>query len=197
MYVRIEEQLLLFFASFVCGALLSVFYDIIRMSRMALGVRYGGIKLPDRRGLSLPLLPKKEKTAPRPRTKRMLNAAVFFGDLLFFVVAAFAMLCVFFNYGGGRVRGAGIFLAVCGFLACHFTVGAIVIRLFAVIKLALGITVEYLLFFLLFPVKRLLWPVLRAVLRVVRRGIGTVYLRMYTKNYEKKAVNTLCGLKAK
>jgi hypothetical protein len=152
MYVRIEEQLLLFFASFVCGALLSVFYDVIRMSRMALGVRYGGIKLPERSGINLPLLPKKEKVSPRPRTKRMLNAAVFVGDLLFFVVAAFAMLCVFFNYGGGKVRGAGIFLAVCGFLGCHFTVGAIVIRLFAVIKLAFGIVVEYLLFFLFFPV---------------------------------------------
>ena len=197
MYVRIEEQLLLFFASLVCGALLSVFYDLIRMSRMAAGVHYGGLSLPCRSDIRLPLLPEKKQKPRRRVRERALCVLVFVGDVLFFVVAAFCMLCVFFNYGGGKVRGAGLFVAAVGFFACHFTVGAVVIRLFGVIRLALGVALEYLTFFILFPVRKLIFPVVTSIWRVIRDFVSTAYLRAYTKKYEKNAVDTLCGLKSK
>ena len=194
MQVKISDQLALFLASFICGCVLSVFYDLIRMTRMWVGVDYGGLNLPKREELHPPLLKSKANKIRSVARGRALDVLVLCGDVLFFIVAAFAMLCVFFNYGG-KVRGSAIFVAACGFLACHFTVGEAVMRIFGLIRLAGGIALEYVAFFAMWPVRRLLLPVLRRVAMSVIGVIRIVYLRIYTKRTEEKLLGELCGLR--
>ena len=194
MHVRISDQLALFLASFVCGCVLSVFYDIIRMSRMSAGVSYGGLDLPKREDMRPPLLSQRVPKARSLLKERTLDAFVFFGDVLFFAIAAFAMLCVFFNYGG-KVRGLAIFIAVIGFLCCHFTVGAVVMRVFGIIMLLLGLLWEYAVFFLLLPIKRIVIPIFKRVSGCVMRVVRLAYLRGYTKRTEKRLLYGLCGLR--
>ncbi len=194
MHVKISEQLLLFAASFVCGCVLSVFYDIIRMSRMSAGISYSGLKLPERERLCLPLLGVKKKKTRSCLKARTLDVLVFLGDVLFFTVAAFCLLCVFFNYGG-KVRGSAAAVAAIGFLCCHFTVGAAVIRIFGILKLALGILFEYLLYFVMLPVRKIMLPAWRCVSKYVMNAIRLAYLRIYTKRTEKRLLSGLCGLR--
>ncbi len=194
MHVRISEQLALFVASFVCGCVLSVFYDIIRMTRMSAGISYSGLKLPERENMRIPLLPeRKKKTRSRLKT-RTLDVLVFCGDVLFFAVAAFCLLCVFFNYGG-KVRYSAVVVAVVGFMCCHFTVGAAIIRIFGILKLALGILFEYLLFFVMLPVRKLILPAWRYTAGHIMRAIRLYCLRVYTKRTEKRLLSGLCGLR--
>lgn len=194
MHVKISEQLALFLASFICGCVLSVFYDLIRMTRMTAGVDYGGLNLTKREDLRPPLLKSKTNKIRSEIRDRTLDMLVLFGDVLFFIVAAFAMLCVFFNYGG-KVRGSAMLVAACGFLACHFTVGAVVMRMFALIRLCVGIALEYVAFLALLPIRRLLLPVLRRVGKCACSAMRTVYLRIYTKRTEEKLLDGLCGLR--
>lgn len=194
MRVEISGQLVLFFASFVCGCLLSLFYDLIRLGRMTAGVVYGGVRSPQRGELSLPLLRNKPHPTEKTRGKRYLAVLVFLGDILFFAVAAFALLCVFFNYGG-KVRGMGIFLAAVGFLLCHYTVGAVTINIFALVKLGVGILFEYLLYFLMLPVRKLFLPLIKKVLGAICGTVKRLLLRLYTKKQERKMLSRLCGLR--
>ncbi len=194
MHVKISEQLALFIASFVCGCVLSVFYDIIRMARMSAGVPYSGLKLPEREGLRLPLLPERKKKTRSPAKARTLDVLVFCGDVLFFAVAAFSLLCVFFNYGG-KVRGSAVLVAGVGFMCYHFTVGAAIIRIFGILKLALGILLEYVWFFAMIPVRKLLLPAWRYTAGYALRAIRFAYLRVYTKRTEKRLLSGLCGLR--
>lgn len=194
MHVRISDQLALYLASFVCGLVLSVFYDIIRMTRMSAGVEYNGLRLPEREKMSLPLLPLKKKKTRSRLKERSLYTLVFLGDVLFFAVAALCMLCVFFNYGG-KVRGSAVLVAAVGFLCCHYTVGAAVIRIFGILKLALGILFEYLLYFAMLPVRKLIIPAWRHTAGYIMRQARNVYLRAYTKRTEKRLLDGLCGLR--
>lgn len=194
MHVRISEQLALFLASFVCGCVLSVFYDVIRMTRMSAGVPYNGLKLPEREGLAPPLLPPKKKKPRSAVKERTLYALVFCGDVMFFAVAAFCMLCVFFNYGG-KVRWSAVLVAAVGFACCHFTVGAAMIRVFGILKLAVGIIFEYLLYFALLPVRKLILPAWRFTVGHIVRVIRLACLRAYTKRTEKRLLDGLCGLR--
>jgi hypothetical protein len=126
--------------------------------------------------------------------ERALDVFVFFGDVLFFAVAAFAMLCVFFNYGG-KVRGLAVLFAVIGFLCCHFTVGAVVMRAFGILRLLLGLLWEYAVFFAFLPIKKIVIPICRSVAGCVFRIIRLAYLRGYTKRTEKRLLVGLCGLR--
>ena len=194
MHVRISDQLALFAASFICGCLLSVFYDIIRMTRMSAGVEYSALRIPARAGLHLPLLPEKKEKTRSPLRDRSLNVLVFFGDVLFFAVAAFCLLCVFFNYGG-KVRGSAVLLAAAGFACCHFTVGAAIIYLFGFLKIGLGILCEYVIFLIMLPVRKLIVPAWKYTAGYILRAVRYAYLRIYTKRTEKRLLDGLCGLK--
>ena len=199
MFFDLSDQLWLFFACLICGAVLSLFYDIIRMSRMMLGVRYG-FKLPRREELSLPLLKTREKKKRAPLAVRALNVAVFIGDIFFFTVAALSLLCVFFNYGGGKVRLIAFAFAAIGFFVCHFTVSAAFIRAFGILLLLIRIVLEYLLYFLMLPIRKILLPILRAalaLLRAIGNGFLHLYLCVYTAAYKRRCLLGLCSLKDK
>lgn len=197
MFFDLRDQLLLFLSCFVCGAVLSLFYDIIRMSRMTLGVRYG-FKLLSREEISLPLLKNRPKKNRAPLAERALDVVVFIGDVFFFTVAAFSLLCVFYNYGGGKVRLIALLLAAVGFFACHFTVSALFIRAFGILLLFVRVLLEYLFYFLMLPVRWVLLPLWRAVfslLGLIGKGFLHLYLVFYTAAYKRRCLLRLCSLK--
>lgn len=195
MFFELSDQLILFLASLICGAVLSLFYDTVRMVRMTLGVRYG-FKLPKREELSLPLLKVREKKSRAPLAERALNVLVFIGDVFFFTVADFSLLCVFFNYGGGKVRLIALLFAAVGFFVCHYTVSALFIRAFGILLLFIRIIFEYIIFFLMLPVKKVLLPLWRAVLKLfclIGNGSLYLYLILYTAAYKRRCLLRLCS----
>ena len=145
MQIVVGDQLWLLLASFLCGIFLSAVYDFIRVTRLLYGIPYAQVKLPDARELDLPLVGK----------------FVFLGDVFFSVFAACALLLVFFNYASGQVRLLALLSAFCGFLLCHYTAGAIIIRLFGWVRFGLCVTLRYIGWFLFFPIRCAVLPALR------------------------------------
>ena len=159
MQIVVGDQLWLLLASFLCGIFLSAVYDFIRVTRLLYGIPYAQVKLPDARELDLPLVGKSRRI---PRKRRLsVGIFVFLGDVFFSVFAACALLLVFFNYASGQVRLLALLSAFCGFLLCHYTAGAIIIRLFGWVRFGLCVTLRYIGWFLFFPIRCAVLPALR------------------------------------
>ncbi len=98
--------------SVAVGAMLGVFYDVIRLSRVLFGI-----------------------SVASPFGTRSLRRYVSYllcalGDLLFFAVAAVVMAVFFFLRSNGIVRGYALLGAFCGFLLYYNTVGRLLIGTF-------------------------------------------------------------------
>jgi len=187
-WVNISDQLKLFAASAICGALLSVFYDVIRMSRILCGITNSRLRVPDGKNIILPLLPQPQNKPKRKRrVKGFADVFVFVGDVLFFIAAALALMPVFHNYGNGKVRIGGVFVAAVGWLVCHYTVGTVIITVFGAVRLCMTVALRYVAFIIMLPVRKLLIPVLEYIKKLLRIWAGKfsdvcrrIYLRLYT-----------------
>lgn len=164
MEVWLSDQLRLFSASLLGGAVLSLFYDLLRLTRLLCGEKGPSRRVPELSSLSLPLLP-----PPRPRKKRKVSALfrsflLFAEDLLFSLVSAALLLILFYNFSRGKVRIFAFFCAAAGFFLCHATLGRAILFFFEALWLGIRIFFRYLLFFLLLPVRRLLLPLFSRLL---------------------------------
>ena len=97
--------------SLPCGAFLGMIYDVIRFSRILVGVT---VENPFKKHRRFALL-------------RYLYVVL--GDLLFFAIASVVMCVFFFLTGDGRMRSYGIFGALLGFFVYYHTLGRLFIAI--------------------------------------------------------------------
>ena len=95
--------------SVLLGIFLGVLYDIVRFSRVLLGV-----------SVASPF----GKKGVRPYVSWVIASL---GDLFFFVLAAICMCVFFFLTGDGRMRGYGLVGAFLGFEVYYHTIGRLFI----------------------------------------------------------------------
>ncbi len=88
------------------------------------------------------------------------NAFVFFGDILFCIIAALTMLILFFNLSFGSPRAYAFLFALLGFLAWRFTLSRV-----------------------LMVVIDKLDRLVRRMLRSLKTGVTALYQRLYRRLY--------------
>ena len=166
------------------GIAFGIFYDVIRISRVMVGVTYGGIvrKSADRLySIEYPLIGKikrKESTLKG----RFMGFHVAVGDLIFCTVVG-GVLCIFFYYtNDGIFRWQALAASALGFFAYYKTVGALVISFAEIIYIFLKIFTKILLFAIAFPF-RIMYNILIKVLNTI---FGTP-LRWFLKKIHVRA----------
>ena len=142
----------LYFYALLLGVAAGFLYDLLRITRVFLGVHYSRRAAKRIKELRLPLLEKRKKRVE----SRALGTVVFIEDLLFCLVAGVAMILLFYGANSGRIRMLAFVSATAGFLLYRATLGRLMMVFSEVIAFCVETAVRYALFFLLYPIKRTL-----------------------------------------
>jgi hypothetical protein len=132
--------------AFALGAALGVFYDVLRIFRLLLGLRPNAKETPR---VKLPLV----GAVGRPgRGGGFFAAAVtFVCDVLFFAVATAVYNVLVFHAANGQNRWFFTLAAIAGFAVYLLTVGRLTVRASGLIRFALSALFAYVFFFLSLP----------------------------------------------
>ena len=148
MEISMSQQLSAIIISLITGVILGAIYDVVRIIRCILGVKYTEIR------------PKISLFKNKPKKSLRISGLtesliIHITDVLFFIVCGIIIAITVYFSNSGRVRWFIYFFCVLGFLAYYFTVGKIVIKLSGTITEILKTAVYsfvYLLFYPFFPI---------------------------------------------
>lgn len=136
----------------ILGIAFGALYDVIRISRVFLGVSYGGRSASYLYEKEYPLIGKLEKGQGKLK-KGFLTTAVIFGDIIYFTVCG-AIFTVFIYYtNDGIFRFSALAAVFFGFFAYYMTFGRLVIAFAEIICIFLKIITKIFLFAIAFPFK--------------------------------------------
>ena len=113
--------------SFFFGAAVGVFYDLNRIIRVLLGVRYSKKAFDRLFSLRLPILKRSLGLGQKRKMGAGMNIIVFLGDVLTFLFGAVGLIVLNYSYNSGDVRFFSVFGVVLGFVIYYNTFGRLII----------------------------------------------------------------------
>jgi|GEM_PF-1272291 len=147
--------------SVVLGIAMGVIYDLIRFSRLVLGI---DARSPFKKG----------------GQKRIFGYVfVCLGDLFFFVVLTVCMCVFFFLTGDGRMRSYGLIGAFLGFLLYYYTLGKLFIAVSAFLVSLFKRSVKYVLALFAAPFLYMYELVKKTVLQILSFPIVMNFVKRY------------------
>ena len=183
----------LYLCAMVLGVVLGAVYDLLRITRVFLGVQYsrrGKARLSKQK---LPLLKARQKKKENPA----LGIVVFFEDFLFCVFCGIAMILLFYVCNNGKIRYSVFPVAVGGFLCYRGTIGKLVMLFSEAIAFAMETLLRYVFFFLSFPILFLGKTVKKSVCKMVlhaKVARKEKKRRQYTEKERSRSILNACGL---
>ena len=184
----------LYLMSFLLGAALGLFYDGLRMVRILFGEHFSrrAVEMLQKRNLP--------GSRPKQRSPRKRNAALvflFLGDFLFCILAAVSLILLFYERNSGIVRPLAILCSAVGFFLYRATLGKLVMLFSEVIVFAVRYAVGQLIFWMLFPIRKLggmLRRRMKQILEDRREKNRKRQRKRYTASCFAEARATACGL---
>ena len=150
---------LLYFNACMLGAALGLLYDGMRLIRIFFGEHFSSVA--NRfRDVKLPLIHMSEE---RKKRSRLLSVLIFAEDFIFCLVAAVAMILLFYQINNGKLRAWAFPMAGVGFYLYRITVGRLVMLCSETVAFLLEAAFRYLCFFVMLPWK---WVFTRVALAV-------------------------------
>lgn len=166
--------------SVILGCFLGVIYDTLRIQHLL--CQGGPSRFSD---IKLPLLSQSKRERSKEKSRRFrgfcVSFLIFAGDILFFFIAAILCVVLLYHTNNGKARWMVFFGMAIGFGTYYFTIGKIVVAFSEYIIFALKTVVLYLVFFLMWPIKRLLALALHA--------FRAYSIKRYTKREIKRTLN--------
>lgn len=123
----IMARLLLY--CFLWGICVGVFYDVNRVIRVFLGIRYFSRSLPRLSALRLPMIKKGIRVRAPKRIGAFAYTVIFFGDLICVLLATLGILVLGYSYNYGEPRAFCVIGTAVGFLVYINTLGRLSRRL--------------------------------------------------------------------
>lgn len=182
------------------GVGFGLLYDVIRISRVMIGVRYVGIgslpeKLYEKKWPLLGVLPKREGAVKRTFT----DIFVFFGDVLYCTIIG-VCFCIFIYYANnGIFRIQSLAASIFGFFCYYQTVGKVLITFAEYICFFTKVFVKILIFAIAFPFKMLYNIFVKVSKKLFANKIRALREKIIKKNTEKqeRKLRQLSGEKGK
>ncbi len=180
--------------AFFLGIGAGVFYDIIRITRVMIGVRYDTLKrqtdfLYSKKYPLIGMLPRKESKFKNGLTTVIIAA----GDIFFFTVMGVAVSIFLYYTNDGIFRWQVAAFSLLGFFCYYMTFGKLVISFAEILCIFLKIITKILLFTIAFPFK-IMYNIIVKVSKVIF-GIpfGFVLLGVYKRitSHNTKKITTL------
>ena len=183
----------LYLWSFLLGACFGGVYDVLRITRVLLGVHYSRRTADRLRAIKLPLLSQTRRKKESP----LLGIVIFLEDLFFCLFVASVMILLFYGANHGKLRFPAFLLAAVGFLLYRASLGRTVMTFSEVIAFFAEVFIRYVIFFAGYPI--------RISCRVGKRFVGCVWSRLslsyqrmirrrYTGAETAKISKNACGL---
>ncbi|MEE0970514.1 MAG: spore cortex biosynthesis protein YabQ [Clostridia bacterium] len=153
--------------AFFLGIAFGIFYDVIRITRVMLGVTYGTAKgsaefLYSRTYPLIGQIIRKESKAK----EKLLTFIVAAGDVIFCTVMG-ASFCIFLYYtNDGIFRWQAVAATAIGFFVYYKTIGAIILYFAEIISIFLKILTKILLYAIAFPF-RIMYNIVIRMLKAV------------------------------
>ena len=183
----------LYMYAFLLGIALGAVYDVLRITRVFLGVHYSRRAAKKLQEIRLPFLsPHKKQTE-----SHALGFVVFLEDLLFCVLVGVSLILLFYGSNNGKLRFPALICTCAGFLLYRGTVGRLVMLFSEVIAFLIETTVRYSMFFLLFPFRALGKWLKKRIRQAVNHVIGVRRKRMrrrFTASQSARIEQNACGM---
>ncbi|MBO5295117.1 MAG: spore cortex biosynthesis protein YabQ [Clostridia bacterium] len=141
----------LYLYALLLGLGLGAVYDLLRITRVFLGVHYSQRAAKRLQNIRLPLL----SPYRRKKEKRALGVIVFLEDLTFCLFSAISFILLFYIQNNGKIRFPVFLCAGAGFLLYRATLGKLIMLFSEVIAFFLETTARYAAFFLLYPIRKI------------------------------------------
>ena len=191
MYVSMSELSLMLLYSVLLGFFLGASYDIIRLTRIGAGIKYGvkdTKKYNFREYALIGHFFKAEEKKPSRKKDSLLSILVFFGDVIFCLFSSVSIAIFIYYFNNGEFRGFVLFGAAFGFFIYYFTLGRLVIYISERIVFALKLLLLYTLFFVLYPfyflfgkISRFVYIIIQKNFLIIRKLYDIIYIDFYTK----------------
>ena len=114
---------------FFFGMAVGVFYDVNRILRVFIGVRYSKRKLKYLSALRLPLIKRTVKLGRTGRKGVLSGAIVFLGDVCTLVLGTLGIIILNYSYNSGELRAFTVIGTLVGFFVYYNTLGRLVMML--------------------------------------------------------------------
>ena len=163
MHVYLKDHFTFLYASFICGLLLSLIYDVFRIIRMFGGGQKSIHIDKHSRFFSCSFFKFYERNNTDKKRSFLFDAFVFIEDILFSMAACVLLLIIIYAFNYGRIRLFSIVAISCGF----FVWRAISSRTVFVILEYLIYMIKVLLFYLFFPLHFLIIKIKKMIYKLV------------------------------
>lgn len=155
------------FYAFLLGIALGAVYDLFRITRVMLGVSYGGRSAEHLYSREYPLIGKLKRKSGGLK-KGLLSVFVAVGDILFSVLAALSFSVFIYYTNDGIFRFQALLALVGGFILYYKTVGALVISFAEIICIFLKIIAKIFVYAIAIP----LGIMYNILVRLLKRFFG-------------------------
>lgn len=142
------------------GIFLGVIYDVVKLSRVMLGISaYSetGKKLAQ---ISLPLIKNRSSAAKPRRSSAFSVIMLFLGDIVFSLISAAVYSVFLFHAIRGLVRWYFLLASAAGFFLYYFTVSKIAMVAIEILFFGIKTVLRYIVFLLVLPIRLLCKTVL-------------------------------------
>jgi len=161
-----QYSLLLFhLGALFLGGGLGLLYDLLRWTRVMLGMHYCHTVAKRLREIRLPLLkPKKDR-----RENPLLGLLIFFEDLLFCMFSGAALILLFYRMNNGNIRITALLCAGLGFLLYRALLGKLITPILEIAAFLTQTVIRYFALLITYPLLILLRFCKKIVLSAYKR----------------------------
>ena len=183
----------LLLSSFFLGIGMGALYDVHRIVRVLLGVRYSKSQFSEQLFLQpLPILGRPLGEIRQGKIKKVfLSVLIFLQDVAWFMIAGFGVVILNYAWNDGRFRFYTVISLFVGFFLYFFTVGKLVIRLSEWIVYVLRAVVSIVFFLCSRPFVKafeVLKKIMKKIIQNLRKSIANRRKKVYNINKKEEYV---------
>ena len=185
MWFSTAEHFRVMLYSVIIGVLLGVIYDIVKISRVMLGISAYSETSKKLASISLPLIKNRSTLKKRSKSSMYSIIMLFLGDIVFSLICAAIYSVFLFHAIRGLVRWYFLLASAIGFFLYYFTVSRIVLNLIEVLFFCVKTAIRYLIFVLVLPIKLLYKAIALAAKQIYLRMIYPAWIRLIYNKHQK------------
>ena len=191
MEVSLIQQLTVTLYSVLAGVIFGLLYDVLRISRIFLGINYVNKFTEKIKDIKLPLIENPMMRTTKNREEKFKKIAVGIGDILYFLIITPIAVVFTYHVNNGSIRWYLVFGMAAGFTLYYFTLGKIIISVSEYIVFFIKTVFSYLSYLIIRPIKRgalFLLGKIKKLFVFIKSKIPKIQFKIKKRAKEKKNV---------
>ena len=173
--------------AFICGVIMGVLYDVLRLSRAMMGYHYIPAESPVIKNRFTDRFPIKKNDHALARS--YFKFILFLEDVLFVLVFCAVFLFVLFYGNNGGFRAVFLFAIILGFSSYYLSFGRVTVLFFDIWVIYIRTVACYALYYLLLPIRFLCAKCIagfKKILHIFCEILENIKIKRYNKKERKR-----------